>query len=114
MKMTKMDIKYQVVPPSNHMENNSERVIKTFKNHFIAGLCSVNKDFHLQLWERLLQQETISLNFLRQSRFLPHLSSYTDIFGEFDSNRTPFAPPGTRVAIHNSPNYRASWAPHGE
>ena len=42
-----MNIKYQLVPPSNHRANNTERVVKTFKNHFIAGLCSVDKDFHL-------------------------------------------------------------------
>ena len=47
--MTTMDIKYQLVPPSNHRSKNAERGIQTFKNHFIAGLCSVDKYFHLQL-----------------------------------------------------------------
>ena len=37
-KMTTMNIKYQLVNPSNHREKNAERVIQTFKNHFIAGL----------------------------------------------------------------------------
>ena len=36
--MTTMNIKYQLVPPSNHRANNAERAIQTFKNHFIAGL----------------------------------------------------------------------------
>ena len=109
-----MNIKYQLVPPRNQILNNAERAIQTSKNHFIAGLCSVDKDFHLQLWDRLLQQETISINLIRQSRTLPHISAYTHIFGEFDFNRTPLSPPGTRIVIYNRPNDRAWWAPHGE
>ena len=38
MTMTSMDSKYQLVPPSNHIENNAEIAIQNFKNHFIAGL----------------------------------------------------------------------------
>ena len=63
--MTTMKIKYQLFRPSNHREKNVERAIKTFKNHFIAGLCSVDKYFHLQLWDILLHQKKISLNLLR-------------------------------------------------
>ena len=55
--MTTMNIKYQLVPPSNHSANNAERAIKTFKNHFIAVLCSVEKYFQFQLWDTLLHQE---------------------------------------------------------
>ena len=79
--MMTMTIKYQLVPPSNHRENNSERSIQTFNNHFISGLCIVDKYFHIRLWDRILQQATISLNLLRQSRTLPHISDYTHIFG---------------------------------
>ena len=114
MRMTTMDIKYQLAPPINHRGDNAERAIQTFKNHFIAVLCSVDKDSHLKLRDILLHQATISLNFLRQSRILPHLSAYTHIFGEFYYNRTPLAPPGTRILIHNRPNDIASWAPHVE
>ena len=41
LKMTTKNIKYKLVPPSNHRTNNAERAIKTFKNHFISGMCSV-------------------------------------------------------------------------
>ena len=64
--MTTMNLKYQLVPPSNHRANNAERVIQTFKNHFIAELCSLDKGFHIQLWDILIQQATISLNLPRQ------------------------------------------------
>ena len=43
MTMTSMNIKHQLVPPINHRANNVERVIKTFKYHFIAVLCIINK-----------------------------------------------------------------------
>ena len=47
--MTTMDIKYQLVPPSNHRATNEERAIQTFINQFISGMCSVDKEFRLQL-----------------------------------------------------------------
>ena len=112
--MTTINIKYHLVPPSNHRANNLEREIETFRNQFIAGMCSIDKYFHLKLWDRLLQQATISLNVISKSRSLPHISAYTYIFGEFGFNCTPLAPPGTIVVMHNRPKYCASWAPHGE
>lgn len=49
-------VDYQLVPPRLHRRNAAERAIRTFKNHFIAGLCSVDKDFPLHLWDKLLPQ----------------------------------------------------------
>ena len=48
--LTQCDTKFQLVKPHNHRVNAAEREICTFKNHFIAGLCTVDKDFPLQLW----------------------------------------------------------------
>ena len=81
MTITTMNIKYQLVPPINHRVNNSKRSIDTFKNHFIAGLCSLYKYSQLQFWDRLIQQEIISLNILSKSRVYPHISAYMHIFG---------------------------------
>jgi hypothetical protein len=36
-------IALQLVPPHLHQKNAEERAIHTFKNHFVAGLCSVKK-----------------------------------------------------------------------
>ena len=52
--MTAKDERFQLVPPHLHRRNSAERVIQTFKNHFIAGLASVNKHFPVHLWFRLL------------------------------------------------------------
>ena len=31
----------------------------------------------------------------------------------YDYNATPMAPPGTKIAVHDKPTTRKSWAPHG-
>ena len=106
------DIDFQLAPPQTHRRNAAERAIRTFKNHFIAMLCSTDKDFPLKLWDRLLPQALISLNLVRGSRVNPSLSAYAQLFGAFDYNRTPLAPPGIRILIHEKPAVRETWAPH--
>jgi hypothetical protein len=107
-------VKFQFVPPHVHRRNAAERAIRTFKNHFIAGLCSTDKNFPHSLWDRIVEQAIITLNLLRTSRINPKLSAYAQLNGAFDFNATPMAPPGTRVLFHEKPNVRGSWAPHGE
>ena len=106
-------VDYQLVPPRLHRRNAAERAIRTFKNHFVAGLCSVDKDFPLHLWDKLLPQAEITLNLMRGSRINPKLSAYAQVHGTFDSNRTPLAPPGIRVIAHIKPTERTTWSPHG-
>lgn len=97
-----------------HSQNAAERAIRTFKNHFIVGLCTCDPHFPLHLWDRLIPQAIIILNLLRSSKINPSLSAYYQLLGSFDFNRTPLAPPGTRVLIHNKPDERNSWSTHGE
>jgi hypothetical protein len=111
--LTKQGINYQLAPPHIHRRNNAEQAIHTFKNHFIAGLCSVDPTFPLKLWDKLLPQATITLNLLRKSRINPRMSAYAQLNGHFDFNRTHLAPPGTRIVAHKKPHQRASWDPHG-
>jgi hypothetical protein len=47
---------YQLAPPHIHHRNATEQAIQTFKNHFIAGLCSADDDFPIRLWDKLLNQ----------------------------------------------------------
>jgi hypothetical protein len=96
-----------------HRRNTAKRAIRTFKNHFIAGLCSFNKDFPLHLWDRLVPQALLSLNILRGSRLNPKLSACAQLFGPFKFNRTPIAPPGIRATVHKKPDKRSLWSPHG-
>jgi hypothetical protein len=51
---TTNDVEFQLVPPHRHHRNAAERVIRTFKEHFVAGLSSVDPTFTLHLWDILL------------------------------------------------------------
>ena len=79
--MEKENITYQLVPPQIHRPNLAERAIQTFKNHLKAGLATVDPDFPLAEWDRLIPQANITLNLLRSARVNPKLSAYAYIFG---------------------------------
>jgi hypothetical protein len=53
---TEQDMTYQLVPPHCHRRNAAERAIHNFKEHFVAGLASVDSDFPMHLWDRFLPQ----------------------------------------------------------
>jgi hypothetical protein len=108
------NIQYQLVPPHIHRRNAAERAIRTFKNHFIAGLCSTNPDFPLRLRDKLLPQAETTLNLLRAARVQPNMSAYEIMFGAYDYNKHPLMPPGTKVVVHEKPGQQASWDPHGK
>jgi hypothetical protein len=94
-------IDHQLAPPHVHRRNAAERTISTFKDHFIVGLSSTDKDYPLDLRDKLVPQSIITLNLFRRSRINPQLSAYAQVFGAFDFNKTPLAPPGTRVLVHH-------------
>jgi hypothetical protein len=62
---TEQDMTYQLVPPHCHRRNAAERAIRNFQEHFVAGLASVDPDFPMHLWDRLLPQAEMSSNLLR-------------------------------------------------
>ena len=105
---------YQLTPPHMHRINAAERAIRTFKNHFLAGLATCDAEYPVNEWDRLIPSSNITLNLLRNSRINPYLSSYAFLFGQFDFNRTPLCPPGTKCIIHAKPNQRSSWQFHGK
>ena len=102
--MENKNITLQLVTPHMHRNNPTEREIQTWKDHFLAGLASVHQGFCMRERDRLIEQCNISLNLLRASRVHPHISAYASLFGTFDYNRTPMAPPGTKVVFHNKPS----------
>jgi hypothetical protein len=111
---TANDIAYQLVPPHCHRRNAAERAIRTFKEHFVAGISSVDPSFPLHLWDRLLPQAEITLNLLQTSRLHPQLSAAAHFHGLVDYNKTAFAPPGSKNIAHEKPGKRRTWAPHGQ
>ena len=106
------DVKFQLVPPNHHRANAAERAIQTFKNHFISCLATCEKNFPLHLWCRLLPQVQLTLNLLRNSNTIPHLSAECHLNGPFDFNKTPLAPFGSYCVMHEPPNVRKSWDKH--
>jgi hypothetical protein len=80
----KHNISFQRVPRKEHRANAAERTIRTFKNHFISTLCTVDAHFPLSEWDRLLPQAILTLNLLRSSRKHPSLSAHASLFGHYD------------------------------
>ena len=105
-------VKFQLAPPHLHRTNAAERAIRTFKDHLLAGLASVDPDFPMHLWDRLLHQATLTLNLLRRARINPNLSAYAFLNGSFNYMSTPLAPPGIRVEMHEKPANRPSFGYH--
>jgi hypothetical protein len=108
------DITFQLDPPYLHRQNSAERAIRSFKDHLIAGLCSTDKSFPMHFWDRILPQAVITLNMLRTSRINPKIPAATHLFGQYDFNRAPMAPPGTIIIAHETSGRRRTWAPHGK
>ena len=109
----KYKIQFQRVPPHEHRVNAAERAIRTLKNHFISILCTVDAAYPLSEWDRLLPQALLTLNLLRSSRIHPSLSAHASLFGNYDFNRTPIAPPGTKVVAHVAADTRTPFGVHG-
>ena len=111
--MWEVNEKYQLVPLHIHRRNSAERAIRTFKDNFIAGICSTHKDFPLHIWFQIILHAIITINLLRQSRMNPKLSGYAQLHGEFNYNAPLLAPPSTQVIIHEKPTVKDTWASHG-
>ena len=107
-------ISIQYCAPHQHRALKAERAIRTFKNHFIATLCTVADDFPLGLWDELLPQAELCLNHLLPYPSNTSISAYAGLHGgAFDFAAHPIAPAGSKVVVHDKPAIRASWAPHG-
>ena len=112
--LAKYNIAYQLVPPAQHRRNAAERAIRTFKNHFLAGLATLPPMFPMSEWDRLLEQALLSLNLLRNARLNSKLSAHAFVHGIFDFNKHPLAPPGAQVIAHEKATHRKSWDIHGK
>jgi hypothetical protein len=106
--MDAQNIDWQLTPVGIHRRNAAERAIHTFKNHLLAGLASTDDNFPVHLWCRLVKQAQQTPNLLRTSRINPRLSAEAQLNGQFDYNRTPLAPPGIKVVIHERHDTRKS------
>ena len=110
----KYNVPFQRVPPKEHRSYASERAICTFKNHFVTFLSNTDSNFPITEWDRLLPQTILTLNLLRSSRIHPSLSAHASLFGNFDFNQTPLAPPGTKIVAHTNSDTQTTFGEHGK
>ena len=96
-----------------HKQNAAEQAIITCKNHFISGFSTTDSDFPIIKWYQLLTKILITLNLLLNYRVNPALSPYAYLYDPCDFNRSPMAPPGTHVIVHNNTGNQTSWDHHG-
>jgi len=84
--LTEKGCQLQLMEPHNHCVNAAERAIQTFKDAFIAALATTDRDFPLQLWDKLVPQVQDTLNLLRISRTNPEILAYEALNGPYDWN----------------------------
>lgn len=82
------------------------------KNHFLGRLASLDPQFPMHLWDRLLPQAVLTLNLLRPAWLNPRLSAESYLNGQFNYLKTPLAPPGVKVQMHKKPSNRPSFGYH--
>ena len=100
---------FQLFPPDMHRHNTAERMIQTFKAHFLSILDGVSITFPNFLWDKLLPQTELTLNILRQSNIAPVISAWEHFNVPLNFKATPFAPLGIPIVIHNKPGTLRSW-----
>ena len=60
----------------------------------------------------MLEQVTFTINLLQQSGLHPHLSAYAHAFQPFNYARTPLAPPGIKILVHERATEQGTFDPH--
>jgi hypothetical protein len=82
--LTGNDIACQLFPPHCHRRNTVEQAIRTFKEHFLAVLASVDPDFNMHLWDRIFPQAVLTINLVRASRLRPQPYAAAQLYGPAD------------------------------
>ena len=107
-------VKHEFISTGSHRANKAERAIQSWKNHFVAGIASVDKDFPMYRWADLNEQCEITLNVLRSFTDNDTISAYEGIYGhKYDFLSHPIAPPDTKAIVYEPADKRPSWYPHG-
>ena len=106
------DTARQNAEPHNHAAQAAEPAVKTAKYHIIATIATFNYHCPIQLWSKMLPQMQDTLNMMRTSRNNKKLTAYEELKGDFDWNRTPLAPLGTKAWAFIDPDERNTYAPH--
>ena len=76
--------------------------------YFISIIVGVSDNVPKDLWDRLLPQVEVTINFLRQSNTTPTMSDYAHMIGLFDYNKMTLAPLGYQVQVHEKTDKRGT------
>ena len=79
IKQTSMN--YQLVPPDNHRRNLADKLIQTWKDHFIGVTSGTLESFPAHIWCQAIPQAKRQLLLLQQSNVNPKISAYTYVYG---------------------------------
>ena len=83
-----------------HRRYVAKRTMRTWNNNFVSGIIVTDKISPMILWYRLLKQAQITLNMLSPSKHNPNISAHAMMEENFDLNKTPLAPQGTNITVH--------------
>ena len=87
-----------------HRQNSSELAIRTCKNHYIEVFSTTNKYLPISEWDHQVLQYPITMNLQRNSRVNPSILACTYLYEPYTFNKSPMAPSGTRVVLHDKPD----------
>ena len=107
-------VDYQLFPTNIHCRNVAERVICTFKVHFLEILYGVAKEFPKTLWDILLPQTDMTINLLQQSTLKPTISAWEYFNGPSSYNHAPLVPLSCKDIIHKKTSTCHSWDFYGK
>ena len=96
------------MPPHVHCQNAAERVIRMFKNHFLAILAGTPPSFPANRWDLLLLHAKLMLNLLSLAA-TPATSAWEALCGLYNFDATPLGPAGCCVKVHTKPALRRLW-----
>ena len=80
----------------------------------LSWLATCDPDFPIRECDWLTQQAELTLIILRNSRANPNLFVWASLFGNYNFNRCPLVPPGTKVLLHSKLSQHKIWAFRGE
>ena len=80
-----------------------------FKAHFISIITDVAHNHPRNLWDLLIPQMKVALNFLRQATLEPSRSDWAYFHGPFNYDATPLGPMGCNIISHKKTGTRNSW-----
>ena len=106
------NLELEFVPPGTHRALKAERAIETWKEHFISILAGTDPEFPMQFWDELVVQSESTLNLMRPSNTDPNISAWEHMHGTYNFEKHPIAPAGIKVAVHEKPHERGTWAAH--